>query len=110
LSRCPAEGQPGGVPARRENTVSFVVGLTGGIGSGKSTVADLLPERGAALVDTDAIAHQLSGPHGEAMAAITASFGDAVRRADGGLDRAAMRRLVFADAAAKRGSRRSCIR
>lgn len=81
--------------------MSFIVGLTGGIGSGKSTVADLLAQRGAALVDTDAIAHQLSGPQGEAMAAITASFGDAVRRADGGLDRAAMRRLVFADAAAK---------
>jgi dephospho-CoA kinase len=81
--------------------MSFVVGLTGGIGSGKSTVADLLAERGAALVDSDLIAHQLTGPDGGAMAAIAAAFGSTVVRADGGLDRAAMRRLVFADTAAR---------
>ncbi len=81
--------------------MSFIVGLTGGIGSGKSTVADLLAERGAALVDTDFIAHQLTGPDGGAMAAIAGAFGSRVVRADGGLDRAAMRRLVFADAAAR---------
>ena len=52
----------------------YVVGLTGGIGSGKSTVADLFVARGAALVDTDAIAHELTGPHGAAMAAIAEAF------------------------------------
>ena len=81
--------------------MSFVVGLTGGIGSGKSTVADLLAGRGAALVDTDLIAHQLTAADGGAMAAIASAFGNAVVRADGGLDRAAMRRLVFADHAAR---------
>lgn len=81
--------------------MSFVVGLTGGIGSGKSTVAELFAARGPALVDTDAIAHELSGPQGEAMPAIRAAFGDSVLRPDGGLDRTAMRRLVFADPAAK---------
>ncbi len=81
--------------------MSFVVGLTGGIGSGKSTVADLFVERGAALVDTDAIAHELTGRQGAAMAAIGAFFGDSVVQADGSLDRAAMRALVFADRSAK---------
>jgi dephospho-CoA kinase len=79
----------------------FVVGLTGGIGSGKSTVADLFVQRGAALVDTDAIAHELTGPAGIAMPALCATFGDAIVRPDGGLERAAMRRLVFTDATAK---------
>jgi dephospho-CoA kinase len=81
--------------------MSFIVGITGGIGSGKSTVAELFAERGAALVDTDAIAHQLTAPEGAAMAPIATAFGPAVLRADGGLDRAAMRRLVFADHGAK---------
>lgn len=79
----------------------FIVGLTGGIGSGKSTVADLFVQRGAALVDTDIIAHELTGPEGAAMPALREAFGNAVLRADGGLDRAAMRRRVFSDAAAK---------
>lgn len=82
--------------------MSFIVGLTGGIGSGKSTVAELFAERGVALVDTDAIAHELSGPQGAAIPEIRAAFGDDVLRADGGLDRAAMRRLIFSDPAAKR--------
>lgn len=81
--------------------MSFIVGLTGGIGSGKTTVADLFAERGAALVDTDAIAHELTGPQGAAMAAIAAAFGTAVLRPDGGLDRAAMRAVVFSDRAAR---------
>jgi dephospho-CoA kinase len=85
----------------RDGAMTFIVGLTGGIGSGKSTVAELFAQRGAVLVDTDAIAHQLSGPQGEAIGAIAAAFGSAVLRADGGLDRAAMRRLVFADPTAK---------
>ena len=81
--------------------MTFIVGLTGGIGSGKSTVADLLVRRGAALVDTDAIAHALTTPRGAAMATIAAAFGPTVLQADGGLDRAAMRDLVFADPGAK---------
>ncbi len=80
---------------------SFVVGLTGGIGSGKSTVADLFVAQGAALVDTDAIAHELTGPGGAAMAQLIAAFGPAVALPDGAMDRAAMRRLVFADPSAK---------
>jgi dephospho-CoA kinase len=81
--------------------MSLIVGLTGGIGSGKTTVADLFARRGAALVDTDAIAHELTGPLGAAMAAIAAAFGAAVLRPDGGLDRAAMRAVVFSDRSAR---------
>ena len=78
------------------------VGLTGGIGSGKSTVAAALVSLGATLVDTDAIAHAISGPGGAAMPALRAEFGDAVAGADGALNRAHMRALVFADSSAKR--------
>jgi dephospho-CoA kinase len=78
--------------------MSLVVGLTGGIGSGKSAAADLFAARGAAIVDTDLIAHQLTAPGGAAMAAIRAAFGDGVVTAQGALDRAAMRGRVFADA------------
>ena len=81
--------------------MSLIVGLTGGIGSGKSTVADRLAAFGAALVDTDVIAHQLTGVQGAAMGQIAAAFGPSVVRADGALDRVAMRRLVFSDPAAK---------
>lgn len=81
--------------------MSLVVGVTGGIGCGKSTVTDLLAARGVAVVDTDAIAHQLTGAKGAAMPAIAAAFGSSVVRADGGLDRAEMRRLVFSDASAR---------
>ena len=79
----------------------FVVGLTGGIGSGKSTVADLFVAAGAGLVDTDAIAHELTAPDGAAMPAIAAAFGAAVLTPTGALDRAAMRQRVFADAGAR---------
>ncbi|THF61257.1 dephospho-CoA kinase [Pseudothauera rhizosphaerae] len=75
----------------------FVVGLTGGIGSGKSAAADRFAALGAVVVDTDAIAHELTAAAGAAMPAIRAAFGDAVVAADGALDRAAMRRLAFAD-------------
>ena len=80
----------------------YVVGLTGGIGSGKSAVADLFAERGVAIIDTDAIAHALTAPGGAAMPAIRAEFGDAVASADGALDRAAMRAMVFAEPAARK--------
>lgn len=81
--------------------MTVIVGVTGGIGCGKTTVTDLLVERGATVIDTDAIAHQLTGVNGAAMPAIAAAFGKTVVRADGSLDRPAMRRLVFADAKAK---------
>lgn len=77
--------------------MSFVVALTGGIGSGKSTVADLFAARGAALVDSDAIAHELTGAGGAAMPLLEQAFGPAVVTPEGALDRAAMRRLAFAD-------------
>ena len=79
----------------------FVVGLTGGIGSGKSAVADRFAGFGAALVDTDAIAHELTGPGGAAMPAIAAAFGDCVVQADGALNRTAMRALAFSDGSAR---------
>lgn len=79
----------------------YVVGLTGGIGSGKSEVARLFAERGAAVVDTDAIAHQLTAADGSAIGAIRAAFGAAVIGSDGALDRAAMRRLAFSNPAAR---------
>ena len=82
--------------------MSFVVGLTGGMGSGKSAVGRLFEERGIAVIDTDAIAHQLTTPGGAAMPAIRAIFGDAVATADGALDRAAMRAIVFADPPARK--------
>lgn len=80
----------------------YCVGLTGGVGSGKSTAARLFADLGAALVDTDAIAHALSAANGAAMPAIAAAFGDAVIAADGSLDRAAMRARVFSDGSARR--------
>ncbi len=78
------------------------IGLTGGIGSGKSTVAAMLVHRGAALVDTDAIAHRLTGPGGGAMPALVAAFGPAVATPDGALDRGRMRQLAFTDAASRK--------
>ena len=81
--------------------MTFIVGLTGGIGSGKSAAATLFEEFGAAVVDTDAIAHELTAPGGTAIAPIWAAFGDEVVAPNGALDRAAMRRKVFTDAQAK---------
>ena len=72
------------------------IGLTGGIGSGKSTVARWWQDRGATLVDTDALAHELSGPQGLALPAIAAAFGPEFVDADTGLDRARMRAHVLA--------------
>jgi dephospho-CoA kinase len=80
----------------------FTVGLTGGIGSGKSTVSDLFAALGVPVIDTDLIAHQLTAPGSTALDAIRAAFSAAVMQADGSLDRAALRHLVFGDAAARR--------
>ncbi|MDD3883967.1 MAG: dephospho-CoA kinase [Gallionella sp.] len=81
--------------------MSLVVGLTGGIGCGKSTVAELFAACGAGIVDTDIIARVLTGIEGQAMTAIRAAFGPDFVCADGSLDRPRMRRHVFSDAAAR---------
>lgn len=78
-----------------------MVGLTGGIGSGKSTVAELFAQQGAGIIDTDAIAHHLTQADGSAMAAIRTAFGHDYLNEDGALDRAKMRALIFSDHAAK---------
>lgn len=77
------------------------IGLTGGIGSGKSTVAAQLASFGAAVIDTDAIARSLTLPGGPAIVAITAQFGPGYIDASGGLDRARMRQLAFTDPTAR---------
>jgi dephospho-CoA kinase len=79
----------------------FTVGLTGGIGCGKTTVADLFAARGAAVIDTDQIAHALTAPRGAAMPALIAEFGASYATPDGAMDRAKMRALVFADPGAR---------
>jgi dephospho-CoA kinase len=89
-----SEARAGEPPARRPR-----IGLTGGIGSGKSAVADMLREWGAAVIDADAVAHELTASGGEAIEAIRAAFGEAVITADGALDRSRMRELAFADPA-----------
>ncbi len=80
---------------------AFSVGLTGGIGCGKTTVADMFAALGASVIDTDAIAHALTAPHGAAMPTLLAEFGNEFATPDGALDRARMRELVFADATAR---------
>ncbi len=82
--------------------LSLRIGLTGGIGSGKSTVAELLVAHGATLIDSDAIAREMAQSGGAAIAAITAAFGADALDASGGLDRPRMRALAFADPQAKR--------
>ena len=77
------------------------IGLTGGIGSGKSSVARVLVACGAVLVDTDAIARSLTVPGGPAIPVIAEAFGTGMVTADGALDRDRMREHVFADASAK---------
>ncbi|APR03405.1 dephospho-CoA kinase [Thauera chlorobenzoica] len=79
----------------------FIVGLTGGIGSGKSAAAERFAALGASIVDTDRIAHALTAAGGGAIEAIRRSFGDALIATDGSLDRAAMRARVFAQPAAR---------
>ena len=82
--------------------MAYVVGLTGGIGSGKSTVAALFAALGAGIVDTDKVAHKLTGINGAAMPALAAEFGAECIAPDGSLRRDAMRQQVFSDANAKR--------
>ena len=77
-----------------------VIGLTGGIGSGKSTVSALLAERGALVIDADAITRELQQPGTPVFAAMRERFGETIIAADGSLDREAVADIVFADAAA----------
>jgi dephospho-CoA kinase len=77
-----------------------VVGLTGGTGAGKSTVAAMLAARGAVVVDVDAIGREVLEPGGGAFDGVVARFGERVRGADGRIDRAALAAIVFADPAA----------
>lgn len=86
----------------RSSPAVFVVGLTGGIGSGKTLVSTSLQSLGAAIVDTDLIAHALTAPGGAAMKPIAERFGADFVTADGALDRKKMRELAFTSAAAKR--------
>ncbi len=74
-----------------------IIGLTGGIGSGKSTVSHMLAELGAHLVDTDAISRALTAPGGHAIGPIAQTFGTDMIDAQGAMDRARMRALAFAD-------------
>jgi dephospho-CoA kinase len=75
----------------------IVVGLTGGIGSGKSTVSQLLARRGAVIVDADAIVHQLQQPHAPLLDELAARFGDEIITPDGALDRKRLADVAFAD-------------
>jgi dephospho-CoA kinase len=79
----------------------FSLGLTGGIGSGKTTIANAFQALGASLIDTDLIAHALTRKDGLAMPQIREAFGDQAISDDGSMDRARMRALVFNDSAAK---------
>lgn len=79
----------------------FSIGLTGGIGSGKTTVADMFAARGVPVIDTDLIAHQITAPGGIAMPLIEGTFGPEYIAANGSLDRAKMRARVFSDNTAK---------
>jgi dephospho-CoA kinase len=82
--------------------MAYVVGLTGGIGSGKSAAADEFARLGATVVDADAIAHELTRAGGAATARIRELFGDDAIDATGAMDRTRMRALAFRDPAAKR--------
>ncbi|MCC6495736.1 MAG: dephospho-CoA kinase [Propionibacteriaceae bacterium] len=78
------------------------IGLTGGIGSGKSSVAELLRERGAVVIDSDVLAREVVAPGTPGLAAVVERFGDGVLREDGTLDRGALGAVVFGDPAARR--------
>lgn len=81
--------------------MSLCVGLTGGIGCGKTTVSKLFAEQGVGIIDTDIIAHQVTQPHGIAMPTIAKAFGSDYLSKDGALNRNKMRTLIFSNAQAK---------
>ncbi len=105
-ARAAARGEAGVRPAALGEAGAAAralrIGLTGPIGCGKSTVSGWLAARGAVVVDADVVARAVTAPGEPAHEAVIARFGDVVRAADGALDRAALGRLVFADAAALR--------
>jgi dephospho-CoA kinase len=80
----------------------MVVGLTGGIGSGKSAAAEMFAQRGITIIDTDAISRELTAAHGTAMPTIKQQFGADYIHADGALNRERMREIIFSDAGAKK--------
>lgn len=77
------------------SAIRFVVGVTGGIGSGKSAVTDYLETKGITVVDADKVARVIVEPHTSGLAAIAEHFGRGILLPDGGLDRAALRKVVF---------------
>jgi dephospho-CoA kinase len=81
--------------------VAVVIGLTGGIGSGKSTVARMFAQRGATVIDADAIVHELQAPGMPMVDELVAAFGPGILTADGALDRKALGAIVFQDEAAR---------
>jgi dephospho-CoA kinase len=87
--------------ASRRRPAPFVIALTGGIGSGKTTVARLFETLGAGMVDTDEISHELTRPGGAAIEQIRSRFGDQFITPEGALDRQRMRALVFQDGVAR---------
>lgn len=88
--------------AGRDGSRRLLIGLTGGIASGKSTVAELLASRGAVVIDADRLAREVVRPGTPGLAAIVARFGPDVLLPDGTLNRPALGRVVFADADARR--------
>lgn len=86
-----------GPAAAWQAATMILVGLTGGIGSGKSTVSALLIERGAVVIDADAITRELQAPGAPLLATLAARFGDGIIASDGSLDRAALAAIAFAD-------------
>jgi dephospho-CoA kinase len=77
------------------------IGLTGGIGSGKSTVSAQLRQMGATIVDADVISRSVTGSNGSAIPALTAAFGSSILSSNNALDRARMRRLIYSNPASK---------
>ncbi len=82
--------------------MTLIVGLTGGIGCGKSSASQCFVDLGVDVIDTDVIARMLTEPHGLAMNSIKNSFGETMIAADGSLDREKMRNLIFSDINHKR--------
>ncbi|HNP36540.1 MAG TPA: dephospho-CoA kinase [Woeseiaceae bacterium] len=93
----PSNSHPGDVPGQNPAHIPLRIGLTGGIASGKSTVANIFAGLGAVVIDTDVIAREVVEPGQSALNEIRHEFGNSVIDADGRLDRAQMRRIVFDD-------------
>lgn len=101
MPTCSSQGSASAAHARVD-AVNLRIGLTGGIGSGKTTVSDRFAELGIDVIDADVISRALTAPGGDAVAAVIEAFGDGVADAGGALDRDALRRRVFADPGERR--------